>query len=383
MIEVVIDPIIFHLQAKGGITRIYHQILPRLCQLDAEANVVLLVDERLQYSDFFPEAECIQQTRYPRAGAGWRWRPARLRQWLARQLTLARWRRTLGDTCGKIWHSTYFTQPPDWRGYHVTAVYDLIYWQFPDLHNQPEDEAFRQRQRASIQAADIVLTISETVRHDVLDRFHVPPERVITTPLAATADFRTLSEAQFSLALPTKKPFILYVGNRGHRKNFPVLVKAYSAWDRRNDVALLAVGGKPWTPAEMHMLEVLGIESNVHLLPDIGDDLLCELYNRAAAFVYPSLYEGFGIPLLEAMQCGCPVIASRIPTSLEVAGDVPVYFEATDIDALIQALETALAEGRHAPRVQAGLIRAQQFSWDKTARQTLAVYKGLIERILS
>jgi alpha-1,3-rhamnosyl/mannosyltransferase len=101
------------------------------------------------------------------------------------------------------------------------------------------------------------------------------------------------------------------------------------------------------------------------------------LYNQAAAFVHPSLYEGFGIPLLEAMACGCPVVASRIPTTREVAGDCPIYFDPMQPDELITALDVALAEGRNSERVRRGLEWVKQYSWDRTARETLQVYRAL------
>jgi glycosyltransferase involved in cell wall biosynthesis len=107
----------------------------------------------------------------------------------------------------------------------------------------------------------------------------------------------------------------------------------------------------------------------------VDDAALCRLYNHASAFVYPSLSEGFGIPLLEALACGCPVAASRIPSTEEVAGDCAHYFDAADPDGFRAALEAALAEGRDPAAVGRRLGRAVQFSWDRTAAETLAVYR--------
>jgi alpha-1,3-rhamnosyl/mannosyltransferase len=105
--------------------------------------------------------------------------------------------------------------------------------------------------------------------------------------------------------------------------------------------------------------------------------MLLRLYNQAVALVYPSLYEGFGIPLLEAMACGCPVIASRIPSTVEVAGEQPIYFEPVHLESLLAAFDLALAEGRNSERVRTGLEHAQDFSWDKTSSQVLEVYHAL------
>ena len=114
------------------------------------------------------------------------------------------------------------------------------------------------------------------------------------------------------------------------------------------------------------------------MLQHIDDADLCRLYNQAAAFVYPSLYEGFGIPLLEAMACGCPIIASQIPSTAEVAADCPIYFAATDEGSLLEAMDIAVTEGRNSARVHYGLERARRYSWDMTARKILETYQSLI-----
>ena len=135
--------------------------------------------------------------------------------------------------------------------------------------------------------------------------------------------------------------------------------------------------GKAWSKDEQRCMENLKIRDKVHLLTNIDDPDLCLLYNQAVAFVYPSLYEGFGIPLLEAMACGCPVIASRIPSTLEVAGEHPIYFEPAEVASLLEALDTALLEGRDSARVYSGLEWVKQYSWERTTEQTLEVYRTL------
>jgi glycosyltransferase involved in cell wall biosynthesis len=140
----------------------------------------------------------------------------------------------------------------------------------------------------------------------------------------------------------------------------------------------LLVVGKAWTTAERERLHDLGLEDRVRRIDSVDDETLCRLYNQAEAFVYPSLYEGFGLPLLEAAACGCPIVASRIPSTEEIAGDVPIYFEPTDAESLAAALERAISEGRSSERREGGFRQITRYSWDKTAEQTLAVYHSLI-----
>ncbi|MBC7078478.1 MAG: glycosyltransferase family 4 protein, partial [Synergistales bacterium] len=188
--------------------------------------------------------------------------------------------------------------------------------------------------------------------------------------------FRTQDGASGEPIKPTHRPFLLYVGNRRDHKNFSWLVEAFALWRARREVDLV-VAGAPWLPAEQDHLRKLGIDGQVHLVTGIDDKHLCSLYNQAAAFVFPSLYEGFGLPVLEAMACGCPVVASRIPSTVEVAGQCPIYFEIDDIPSLHVAFERALSEGRNSVRTRHGLEWVKRYSWDKTAADILNIYHSL------
>jgi glycosyltransferase involved in cell wall biosynthesis len=139
----------------------------------------------------------------------------------------------------------------------------------------------------------------------------------------------------------------------------------------------LVVVGKPWTPEEEHLLLDRGVGATVRLRTAVEDSRLCRLYNDAAAFLYPSLYEGFGIPLLEAMACGCPIVASRIPSTIEVAGACPIYFDPSDVHSCVEAFDVAMSEGHDSERVRQGIQQAKRYSWDETARRTLNVYREL------
>jgi glycosyltransferase involved in cell wall biosynthesis len=137
-----------------------------------------------------------------------------------------------------------------------------------------------------------------------------------------------------------ERPFILYVGARSHYKNFKTLLRAYAAWPRRSEISLIVVGN-PWSKEEQEEINTAGLERNVVCRTGTTDEELCALYNQALAFVYPSLSEGFGIPLLEAMACGCQIVASRIPIFIEVAKDIPYFFDPLNTDELIAALEAS------------------------------------------
>jgi len=376
-VEVVVDGIIYQLQPHGGISRIFSEILPRMCNMDDSLQVIVLREGTLRH--WLPEHGGITYRaippvlRYLRPRRVWKpiIPPARR---FVRRLWIGRGR-------GRIWHSTYFTIPERWDGPSVVTVADMVYERFPNLFVGPGEDQFGERagydqfiaeKRSCVLAADAVLCISDTTRRDVQRFYNIDSDRLHVTPLACGDVFRQLEGHEAVRG----GPFFLYVGSRAHYKNFDGLIKAYSRWAGRREIALYVVG-VPWSANEEKRLVELGIRDQVRVLTDIDDESLCRLYNQAAAFVHPSLYEGFGIPLLEAMACGCPVIASRIPTTREVVGECPIYFEPTEMDALLDAFEVALSEGRNSDHVLAGLERVRRYSWDRTASQTLSVYRRI------
>jgi len=250
----------------------------------------------------------------------------------------------------------------------------MIYERFARFFNRPIDEQVREQKRHCVLTADVVICVSETTQRDVQQFYGIDAAKTQVMPLAHSPIFRLLENRDYSSTPPTDKPFLLYVGDRRSHKNFRVLLQAYNSWPRRKEVDLVIVGGQ-WSKEERQ--HFVGLTDRVHLLMDVDDQRLCLLYNQTSAFVYPSLYEGFGIPLLEAMACGCPIIASRIPSTLEVAGECPIYFEPTKAEDLLAAFDAALSEGRNSERVRSGLERVKCYSWDKTAKQVLEVYRVL------
>ena len=380
-LEVVVDGIIYQLQPHGGISRIFSEVLPRMCGMDDSLRVTLLREGELKHS--LPEHMHIIHRKIPPLFLYLRprrvWRPIIP---LARNFVRRLW---IGRRRGRIWHTTYFTMPEKWDGPSVVTVADMVYERLPDLFIGPGEDQFRERgdydrfieeKRSCVLAADAVVCISDTTRRDVEHFYNMNSDRLYVTHLACSDVFRRLGGQDDGFVSPTEKPFFLYVGSRAHYKNFDGFIRTYSKWNGRKEVAVTVVGG-PWSAIEEKRLAELEIRDRVHLLTDIDDETLCHLYNQAAAFVHTSLYEGFGIPLLEAMACGCPVIASRIPSTIEVVGECPIYFEPTGMDELLNAFDVALSEGKNSERVQAGLERVRCYSWDRTAAQTLDVYRKI------
>jgi len=371
-LNLVVDGIIYQYQSTGGISRLFSEILPRMCAIDDQVSMTLFTSGPICQP--LPQHPRIEHRSLPsfdpllKPAIVWPSLEDRVRQLLLR--------RFIGRGPGKIWHSTYFTQPNPWDGLKVVTVADMIYEKFPEMYRGFYSNRFRALRKRCVLAADAVLCISRATRDDVQAFYGMSRDRLHVVHLAQSDFFRRLARDEQRLPKPVPAPFFLYVGSRTHHKNFTGLISAFSRWKETIQARLLVVG-PPWSAAEGRLLADLGVADAVDLWSEVDDGSLCTLYNQAAAFIYPSLYEGFGIPLLEAMACGCPVIASRIATTVEITGDCPIYFELGETDSLIGAFDAALREGRDSDRVRAGLELVKTFSWDKTASDTLSVYRSL------
>ncbi len=319
----------------------------------------------IRHVDVLPVSDVLRPRRF------WLGTHDVLRRWLISKQVIAR-QVTADQT--SIWLSTYYTRPPsDWPGKEVVLVYDMIHEKCGDLFNDRVDIAFSARKQDAVEAADMVICISETTRQDVLDVYDLEADRVHVAYLAHSALFKRVDGAVNTLFA---EPFILYVGSRTHYKNFDFLLGAYARWAGRDAVHLVVVGDS-WTQAEARLLQQDALRERVHLFSGVSDAQLAVFYQTAMAFVYPSHYEGFGIPLLEAMACGCPVVASDIPSSREVTGGYACLFDPSSAEGLHEALDKAIEPEMASLMVAQAGKRAEQFSWEATGHTLLDIITGV------
>ena len=248
----------------------------------------------------------------------------------------------------------YLPQKPS-----VLTLHDLSPWLNPVWHH----DAYRVRRRTPVLLelgiATMVITPSETVRKQAIERFRLDPERITAVPEAAAPGLQPVE------AKPNQ-PYFLFVGTLEPRKNLPMLLEAWRAVRRDLEVDLVLAGRRRADAPD------LGEEPGLRMAGEVPDSQLAELYSGALAFVYPSLYEGFGLPVLEAMQCGACVITSH--ATYEAGGDAAVYADtAADLAAAMRQA-AADPEWRAERRVRS-LARAREFSWENSARLTYQVYR--------
>ncbi len=286
-----------------------------------------------------------------------------------------------------VLHVTY-NAPPLSPCPVVVTVHDISFALFPD-HFSPRDRlVLSSLVPLSMRRAAHVLTLTQTGRRDLLSRYRLPPERVTAIPLAAGPLFRRLDHtAELDAALTRygiDGPFALAVGNLQPRKNLPRLVEAFAQVRAAGEtgVRLVIVGQARWQASGVHeAVRRYGLEDAVVFTGYLPDDDLVRLYNAARVFIYPSLYEGFGLPPLEAMACGAPVVASNVGAVAEVCADAARLVPPTDVRAIAEAVLSVLRdEGVRGTLRERGFRRAAEFAWDETARRTLAVYRQVARR---
>jgi glycosyltransferase involved in cell wall biosynthesis len=257
----------------------------------------------------------------------------------------------------------------------VVTVYDMIFERFAVKHGDRTTAP----KRAAVERADHVICISENTRRDLIEILGVPEQKTSVVYLAADRAFQQEGSDDEPWAGP-EKPFLLHVGGRQNYKNFRSFIEAFGTSPYlKNNFGIVCFGGGPLTDDELAHAAHLEIDSSRLMYRTGGDLILAAYYRKAAALIYPSLYEGFGIPPIEAMACSCPVICSRTSSLPEVVGDAGEYFDPKSREEMVGAMERVLQSStRRDELIQRGKARSQMFSWDQCARETLEVYKHLL-----
>jgi glycosyltransferase involved in cell wall biosynthesis len=281
-----------------------------------------------------------------------------------------------------VYHGTVNTLPAGIRAATAVTVHDLAFLHYPNQVTAKRYQYLKRMIRYSVGRADVVLVPSEATRTDVVEAFRVDPDRVIVTPLGVDPRFKPASEAAVSVARKLyvlQKPFILTVGTLEPRKNLPMLVRALAALRDQFPHDLVLAGPEGWLMDEIERtITETGIGDRVRRIGFVDDEALVALYSGADVVAIPSLYEGFGLPVLEAMASGAPVLTSNISSLPEVAGDAAVLVDPGTLDAVVEGLRQVLASDALRARLRAaGPAQAAQFTWERTASLTRAAYQRI------
>lgn len=349
------------------------------------AGIHLYVDQVLRH---LPADEATRYTVYTRQTEGWvgpaGLQPVGTRLPTANRLARITWEQAVWPFLARrdgltLMHSMAFATPRLAPCPVVVTIYDLSFIENPQIYPAAQRRYLAAETAYSCRHAARLVAISESCRRDILRIYGVSPERIDVVMPGVNEAYRPLPVAEvdaFRRQNGLPDTFILHVGTLQPRKNIPVLLDALARL-RRPDVSLILVGGKGWFyDTIFERVEALGLTSQVHFTGYVDDSDLPLWYNAATVFAFPSLYEGFGMPVVEAIACGTPVVAAGASSLPEAGGDVALYFDPHNPDELAECLTQVLGDPALRSRVRAeGPAHAARFSWARTGAEMAAVYR--------
>lgn len=269
----------------------------------------------------------------------------------------------------------------------VVTLHDLTFYLYPELFPQSKRIYLQHMTRYTIHHAEAVISVSKSTKSDALRLFSVPEKKITVIPNGVEARMRLLDDPMPIKALRQRynlpPDILLFLGTLEPRKNLITLLEAYTLLREQKDVHhnLVIAGGHGWYYEKVYdAVERLGLRESVHFPGYVPDEELPVWYNAADLFIYPSLYEGFGLPPLEAMACGTPVIVSNTSSLPEVVGNAGLTVDPHDPQALARAIYSVLSDPSHRERLaREGRSQASKFSWHATAKRTAKVYHQILE----
>lgn len=369
--RILFDGLIYSCQHAGGIGRYFANIVGRL---PTSCTPIFLAEQDKPIH--FPQHPNLEL--YVRTCRHW---PRPFRR-LSRLAQRRYFRHCEGSLAADLLHPTYYSLLSrrsfgSVRMPVVLTVHDFIHERFANELDPQGKEA--EMKRLAIGRAQAIICVSEHTKRDLVE-FHSVPESRIAVIHHAT-DLGSIPPASHRWEIP--QPYFLFVGRRAHYKNFDRLLIAIRNVAVQNSAASLCVVGAPFTVQERATIDALGLAGCVVNVGYATDAELSQLYRGSIAFVYPSLYEGFGLPLLEAMACGTLVIASNVSSIPEVVGDAGILFDPYSVEDLTEILRSVLARsGLREPLIAKGHCRAKRFSWDRSASEHVQVYRSVSDHRL-
>jgi glycosyltransferase involved in cell wall biosynthesis len=283
-----------------------------------------------------------------------------------------------------VFHEPHYTLPAGMNDCSVVTIHDIIHLRFPQLFGRLQRVYSQAMVWHALKHSRFVIVDSEFTKKDILNTFRIQPDKINVIHLGVGEQYRTLHEErkvlEFRKRFDIERQFILYVGNVKPHKGIETLLSAFSVVCRKEDWDLVLAGGSIQRDPNLHSLVVKsGIEDRIKELGRLNDDDLVTAYHAAAMLVMPSRYEGFGLPALEAMACGTPVIVSDAASLPEIVGDAAIVFKVGNVQELADGFQKLTKQpALRQEMVHKGIERAKTFTWKKTAERTLDIYERIV-----
>lgn len=371
--RILYDGEIYSMQAAGGINRYFASLISRLPDT---FNPTMVVAEPCNTNEpVHPRLRIYGQRKLDLRRVSYKLDNYCLRIKRRYLHTLANARRF------DLAHPTYYrllTQP-DYSAFRcpvVVTVWDLID-EFFSSTMDPTGVAARLKQKA-VESAQAIICISQNTKNDLLEHYEVPEDKVHVVLLASELNI----DLSYGSEHVPASPYYLYVGSRSTYKNFEGLLNGFAKASSMCPELTLCVVGPPFLQSELRIIRDLKLKDHIKHYGLATDEHLAKLYRKSIGLVYPSLYEGFGLPPLEAMSCGTAVVASNVASIPEVVGDAGLLFDPTSTDELADRLVFLLKNPAERERlIIKGRARAGAFTWDTTVNETLAIYRSLVGEV--
>lgn len=366
--KVLYDHQCFVQQQYGGVSRYHYQLIKELNKLqNIEAklslkysnNFYITEDKNFGVKKFFPNNKFY------------------FKRTILDFINRISTNRILEEGDYDIFHPTYYN--PYFLNHlnnkpFIVTVYDSIHEKYPEIINSIDKTL--ENKRILLSKAQLILAISNSTKNDLIQLYNIPAEKIEVVYLAASIN-KSLVSSNVKLNIPEK--YILFVGNRDFYKNFNNFILAVEPLLKENkDMFLICAGGSLFTNEEKRFFQSKQLENKI--LYKAADDItLATLYTNALAFVFPTFYEGFGIPALEAMNCDCPVVMSNTSSLPEVGGDAAIYFDPNNIDDMREKIESVIInKDLRNDLILEAKTQRQKFSFEKTALDTKKIYEKLL-----
>ncbi|MBW0434152.1 glycosyltransferase family 4 protein [Leptospira yasudae] len=387
--KVLYDHQIFSLQSFGGISRYFYEIMTGLeknFRVDVKHSVLYSSNEYLKDRNLFPlKKEYSYQDWFPSVRFRGMYRIFRLLQRLGllpdpQREMVSLITKEIASEDFDLFHPTYYSpyflkdllhkKKP-----YVLTVHDLIHEKFPDYF--PDALQVIENKKVIIENAHSIIVISQSTKTDLLKHYSFPEDKIKVIHHGVSFSANSLNKKNPVLL---KKNYILFTGNRSYYKNFSFFLRSIKSIFREfPEIRLYCVGGGAFNKEELRLIRELGLLEKVEHFRFKNDEELVEYYRNALLFVFPSRYEGFGIPLLEAFSCECPVACSNTSSFPEVAGEAAFYFDPNRSDSIYTALRTAVMDPEQRQEmVRKGKAQLTKFSWEKATKQTYELYQSII-----
>lgn len=368
MLKILYDHQCFSYQDFGGVSRYYVELIKNIRESNlAEAELSLNFSNN-HYLDELKEISVKSFFRNKRFFG---------------KLTLTNYINTPGSIFQILKNDYNIFHPTYYRPYFlkflnkkpfVLTVYDMTHELFPESVHRFDKTS--EHKKILVKKAERIIAISHNTKNDLIRILNVPEEKIEVIHLASSLD-KKFSLSRESFNLPER--YILFVGTRKKYKNFQNALLAFANLSKMDDdLYLICAGGGNFGADEKLKFDELNLSKKILYKP--ADDIsLATLYSNALAFVFPSFYEGFGIPVLEAMNCDCPIVLSNVSSLPEIAGEAAIYFVPKDVDSITKALSDVIFDNqRREELINKGRARRENFSWLKTAKETINLYKKIL-----